>query len=310
MRSIGRRRTAGVAGAYWMSWMSSFWKTTLPGVVAMLSPTVKASGGHIGTSSRPVSGSRLRRNCRIPLTALVPPDSTAARTASGLVGKKFVGASASVTCRVTNSSLLRLDSSRPATPDGSDVQAREFTRYACFRMSSQGTSFQALSRNRRSFPSGRATGSIWAPSMRAAPYVHSSPHDWARSSQAPASGDGSAANRDPSRHRASFKRSGSNNASAPEEPVFGACRASVPDSAPALAPDLAPALAPDLAPAPAPALVPALAPDSAPALAPDSAPALAPASILALASIPALAPMDRRDVVRGSFGKRSISVYS
>ena len=31
-----------VVGAYWMSWMSSFWKTTLPGVVARLRPTSKA----------------------------------------------------------------------------------------------------------------------------------------------------------------------------------------------------------------------------------------------------------------------------
>ena len=35
----GRR----LMGAYWMSWMISFWKTTLPGAVATLRPTSKAS---------------------------------------------------------------------------------------------------------------------------------------------------------------------------------------------------------------------------------------------------------------------------
>ena len=60
----------------------------------MVSPTVKAPGGHIRTSRRPVSGSRSRRNCPTPSTMLAPPDSTAVRIASGLVGRKFVGADA------------------------------------------------------------------------------------------------------------------------------------------------------------------------------------------------------------------------
>ena len=31
-----------VAGSYWMSCIKSFWKTTLPGVVAMFTPSSKA----------------------------------------------------------------------------------------------------------------------------------------------------------------------------------------------------------------------------------------------------------------------------
>ena len=204
--------------------MRSFRKTTLPGVVAMLSPTTKASGAHIRTSSLPVTGSRSRRNCLMPLTVLAPPDSTAVRIASGLVGRKFVGASASVTCRAANPSRSWLGASSPATWVGSEVHARALMRYACFRTSSHGTSSQAGSRKRRSFPSGRATGSTSTQAMRAAPYAHSFPHDSARSSQVSARGDGSAASRDPSLHVASFRRSGSRNLSAPNGPAPGACR--------------------------------------------------------------------------------------
>ena len=42
MRS-GTRRTSSVTGLYWMSCIISFWKITLPGVAAMVSPTRKAS---------------------------------------------------------------------------------------------------------------------------------------------------------------------------------------------------------------------------------------------------------------------------
>ena len=191
---------------------------------ASISPTAKASGGHMRTSSRPVSGSRSRRNRFIPSTALAPPDSKAVRSASGLVAKQFVGARASPTCRAANSSRLRLDSSRPGTRPGSAVQALALTRYACFSTSSHGMSSQARSRKRRSSSSGRATGSASAPAMRAAPYAHSPAHDRARSSHVAARGDGSAARPVRSCRMASFRRSGSSNASGPGEPGFGAAR--------------------------------------------------------------------------------------
>ena len=40
--SRGRSNTSSVLGLYWMSWMSSFWNTTLPGVIARFLPTSKA----------------------------------------------------------------------------------------------------------------------------------------------------------------------------------------------------------------------------------------------------------------------------
>ena len=40
--SSGRSCTSTVLGAYWISWISSFSNTTLPGVVARLRPTSKA----------------------------------------------------------------------------------------------------------------------------------------------------------------------------------------------------------------------------------------------------------------------------
>jgi hypothetical protein len=43
MINSGRRNTVSVVGAYWMSCINSFWKTTLPGVVATFSPSLNAS---------------------------------------------------------------------------------------------------------------------------------------------------------------------------------------------------------------------------------------------------------------------------
>ena len=164
----------------------------------------------------------------MPLIALSPPDSMAVRIAFGLVGKKFVGARASATCRAANSSRRRLDSSRPDTPAGSSVQVRALTRYACFSTSSHGTSSQAGSRNRRSFSSGRATGSASAPTMRAAPYVHRFAHDRASSHQVSIRGEGSAASRDRSFRMASSRRSGSRVASVREAPAPDSGRAPLP----------------------------------------------------------------------------------
>ena len=44
--SSGRFSTFSVVGAYWISCIRSFWKTTLPGVTAMFSPTLE--GLHVG----------------------------------------------------------------------------------------------------------------------------------------------------------------------------------------------------------------------------------------------------------------------
>ncbi len=45
--------------AYWMSWISSFWKMTFPGVTARLPPTSKAASSVIDT--RPFARSSVNR---------------------------------------------------------------------------------------------------------------------------------------------------------------------------------------------------------------------------------------------------------
>ena len=80
----GRSCTLAVLGAYWMSCISSFSKTTLPGLVATLRPTSKAVSSVIET--RPLAKSC--RNRRMPSTRLAPPLSSAVCIASGLVARR------------------------------------------------------------------------------------------------------------------------------------------------------------------------------------------------------------------------------
>ena len=84
-----------MVGAYWISWISSFWKTTLPGVVPTLRPTSNAVSSVI--EMRPLARSSV--NSRMPSTRLAPPVSMASCSASGLVARMLAGLSASITWR-------------------------------------------------------------------------------------------------------------------------------------------------------------------------------------------------------------------
>ena len=115
MMSSGRFHCFFVDGSYWISCISSFWNTTLPGVVAMLTPSSKALASVIEILSCPpprsMSSSRL---CR-PLTRFWPPVATVSRNTSGFVSAKFDGASASMYCRVKKSTFFFVCSSSPST---------------------------------------------------------------------------------------------------------------------------------------------------------------------------------------------------
>ena len=106
MISSGRFHCFLVDGSYWMSCMSSFWNTTLPGVVAMLTPSSNAFWSVIEILSWPpprsMSSSRLWR----PFTRFWPPEATVSRNTSGLVSAKFDGASASMYWRVKKSTFF------------------------------------------------------------------------------------------------------------------------------------------------------------------------------------------------------------
>ncbi len=116
MISSGRSRTFFVVGSYCSSCASSVWNTTLPGVVAMLTPSSNAFGSVIEILTWPLprsmSSSRL---CR-PLTRFIPPLVTVSRNTSGLVSAKFEGAIASMYWRVKNSTFFLVWLSSPSTP--------------------------------------------------------------------------------------------------------------------------------------------------------------------------------------------------
>ncbi len=92
----GRSRTVAVAGAYWMSCISSFSKITAPGVVAMSFPTSYAVSSVDET--RPLA--RSSKNRFMPCMRLCPPVSIATCIASGLVTRKFDGLIASTNWRI------------------------------------------------------------------------------------------------------------------------------------------------------------------------------------------------------------------
>ena len=81
--SRGRLNTVGVVGAYWISSINSFLKTTLPGVVARLRPTSNAVSSVMAI--RPRCASAIRFDA--PWTIEAPPESSASRKASGLVAR-------------------------------------------------------------------------------------------------------------------------------------------------------------------------------------------------------------------------------
>jgi hypothetical protein len=97
--SSGRLRTVAVEGAYCRSCMRSFWKITLPGVVARLRPTanIDASDWRILRSPPPASMSSA--SMRMPRTRLSALLSSVSRSSSGLVSTKFDGDNALAICR-------------------------------------------------------------------------------------------------------------------------------------------------------------------------------------------------------------------
>ncbi len=96
--SSGVRSTFSVVGVYWISCISSFWKITLPGVVAMLTPTSRLDGSDWRMRSVPWPASISSASIFMPRTRLSPLDASVSRSTSGLVRTKFDGASALVIC--------------------------------------------------------------------------------------------------------------------------------------------------------------------------------------------------------------------
>ena len=73
--SNGVRCTCPVLGAYWISCMRSFWKTTLPGVMARFRPTSKASSSLVLIFSWPPLSARSEIRLFRPSIRFLPPDS-------------------------------------------------------------------------------------------------------------------------------------------------------------------------------------------------------------------------------------------
>ena len=92
--SRGRSYTSSVIGAYWMSWMRSFWKMTLPGVTARFRPISKAERSVWLMRSRSFDCSRSCTKCAMPCTKLAALVCSVVRTTSGLVSGKFDGENA------------------------------------------------------------------------------------------------------------------------------------------------------------------------------------------------------------------------
>ena len=90
------RSTFSVVGSYWMSCISSFWKITLPGVVAMLTPTARLVGSDWRMRKLPLPASISSASIFMPRTRLSPLEASVSRSTSGLVRTKFDGAIALV----------------------------------------------------------------------------------------------------------------------------------------------------------------------------------------------------------------------
>jgi hypothetical protein len=102
-----------VVGLYWISSIRSLRKTTLPGVAAMFSPTVKADRSTLRGSPPLVVRSVMK--FRAPRRRLTPPVSNARFRAAGLVARKLVGAMASTRARRANVAFPFQGSSSSAT---------------------------------------------------------------------------------------------------------------------------------------------------------------------------------------------------
>jgi hypothetical protein len=107
MNRTGTACTVSVIGAYWISWKMSFWKITLPGVVAMSRPTSNASRSVWRISRLPLPRSRSLSMFSRPRARFSPFCSNVARSTSGLIAAKLAGDIASMKLRVRNSTFLR-----------------------------------------------------------------------------------------------------------------------------------------------------------------------------------------------------------
>jgi len=90
--SSGSSRTCDVAGAYWISSISSLRNTTLPSVSAMFSPILKTSSP-FNLSPR-ASRTRSSASSDAPAAKLAPAVRQVASRTVGLVQAKLAGASA------------------------------------------------------------------------------------------------------------------------------------------------------------------------------------------------------------------------
>ena len=90
MISSGRFSTFSVAGAYWISCISSFWNTTLPGETAMFSPMRNASVSVILMRSWPLPRSRSVSRLFRPLIRFSPPVSAVLAQHFG-IGQQEIG---------------------------------------------------------------------------------------------------------------------------------------------------------------------------------------------------------------------------
>ncbi len=145
---------------------------TLPGVVAMFTPSSKALESVIEIFSLPLprsmSSSRL---CR-PRTRFWPPEAIVARNTSGLVSAKLVGENASMYCRVKKSTLRFVESSRPSTLATWSCSQRAVSRYDCLMKSNRKCCSQSSCLKRLSPLCGSAMGPVGAPIMRMSDDCH------------------------------------------------------------------------------------------------------------------------------------------
>ncbi len=141
-----------MVGVYWISWISSFWNTTEPGVVQTLRPTSNAVLSVI--EIRPDARSSV--NSRMPSIRLAPPVSIASCNASGLVASEFAGLSASSTWRSANPHCPLMRSSTGAASSAL-CMASLCARYIFATASKRGSFAQASPANRRSLMGSLAT---------------------------------------------------------------------------------------------------------------------------------------------------------
>ena len=96
----GSGHTSGIVGEYWISSISRFFSTTLPGVTATLPPTTNfsAPGGGMPAARRCRSVSALNP----PRTRFCPLSASVFFSATGLVISMLLGEARSSHCRTAN----------------------------------------------------------------------------------------------------------------------------------------------------------------------------------------------------------------